>query len=553
MASGLDSRPSASTLDVESLVQLAWEGKVRVPHFQRDFRWGFEDIRRLFDSVVKGYPIGSLLLWLRAGTAELVRLGALGYRRAATSEARWVVDGQQRLTSLANVLHPEGQRDPRFALAYDLRKSDFVRTPAIEDPLVVPLPVLFDLQLLLAWFADNPELRIYLDEATQITRKLRQYVVPLYIVDEDDPAILQDIFDRMNNYGKRLSRAEIFSALNAGDEADSGSGPTFDSIAEGIQLDLDFGLIDNDTVLAVILARRGPNRRDIRHEFDKKDDEGRDSAYENGEAALRRAIRFLQVEASVPHVTMLAYKYLLIVLSRYFSFFPEPDARTVQLLRRWYWRAAMAGPEQFKGGTPNAARLLCSQIVEGQMEKSVHSLLGAITQPSRSRLVLDRFSTREATTKMFLCAYWSLSPCDFADGQPFTSTDLASALGEQQTARSISAQLAPAGSVDKGVSGLPGNRLLYPSIDADPRELPEFAASSSTTFASQTWDKVLASHAISREAALEYSQNHFEAAVMLRQVDMQLVVDNFTTRATEWDFDDSPSIDSLILDDDDFE
>ncbi|GAA3833723.1 hypothetical protein GCM10022226_63860 [Sphaerisporangium flaviroseum] len=47
MSNGLDTRPSATTYDVERLVSMAWQGKVRVPHFQRDFRWGREDVIRL--------------------------------------------------------------------------------------------------------------------------------------------------------------------------------------------------------------------------------------------------------------------------------------------------------------------------------------------------------------------------------------------------------------------------------------------------------------------------------------------------------------------------
>ena len=64
----------------------------------------------------------------------------------------------------------------------------------------------------------------------------------------------------MNNYGKRLTRAEIFSALFAGEEsAEEDVTPTLDRIAQNMSDDLDFGLIDNDTILQAILARRGPD------------------------------------------------------------------------------------------------------------------------------------------------------------------------------------------------------------------------------------------------------------------------------------------------------
>lgn len=105
MSTGLDMRVSATTYDLEDLVTDAWEGRIRVPHFQRDFRWTLQDVIRLFDSIVKGYPVGSLLLWVREADAQRIRLGALDIDAPQVQQALWVVDGQQRITSLANALH----------------------------------------------------------------------------------------------------------------------------------------------------------------------------------------------------------------------------------------------------------------------------------------------------------------------------------------------------------------------------------------------------------------------------------------------------------------
>jgi len=77
MNTGLDTRPSAATYEMEKLVGMAWRGQIRVPHFQRDFRWNREDVVRLFDSIVKGFPVGSLLLWVRPAPAKRISLGAL--------------------------------------------------------------------------------------------------------------------------------------------------------------------------------------------------------------------------------------------------------------------------------------------------------------------------------------------------------------------------------------------------------------------------------------------------------------------------------------------
>ncbi|MDQ2707101.1 MAG: DUF262 domain-containing protein [Actinomycetota bacterium] len=206
MTNGLDTRPGATTLGLDELVELAWEGKVRVPHFQRDFRWTGQDVIRLFDSILRRYPVGSLLLWRRPAPAGRIRLGALEIDAPAVADARWVVDGQQRLTTLANVLHPDGRRDDRFALGYDLRDEQVVMLPTAEDPFVIPLWVVFDLSKVLTWFADHPEVNQHQTKAFELAKHLREFSVPAYQVVQDDVGVLQDIFDRMNNYGKRLNR-----------------------------------------------------------------------------------------------------------------------------------------------------------------------------------------------------------------------------------------------------------------------------------------------------------------------------------------------------------
>ena len=207
------SQPAARTYPVVDLVAAAYEGRIRIPEFQRPLRWQWEDVRRLFDSIVKGYQIGNLLLWKRIAPEGVIRLGSLRIQSRAFDEGWWVVDGQQRLTSLANALSEEGAKDERFALAYDLGspKGGFVRPSRDDDGFIVPLPVLFDLQRLIRWFnKEHPEAGEKLDEASRITRAIREYQVPTYLVNQDDEAVLRDIFDRMNNYGKRLRLAEVF-------------------------------------------------------------------------------------------------------------------------------------------------------------------------------------------------------------------------------------------------------------------------------------------------------------------------------------------------------
>lgn len=64
--------PNATSYTIADLIELVLEGRLRIPRFQRGLRWQWEDARRLFDSIARGYPIGSLLFWARPAEAELV-------------------------------------------------------------------------------------------------------------------------------------------------------------------------------------------------------------------------------------------------------------------------------------------------------------------------------------------------------------------------------------------------------------------------------------------------------------------------------------------------
>lgn len=549
MSSGLEAGPTATTFEIETLALKAWEGSIRVPHFQRDFRWGWEDVRRLFDSVLRGYPVGSLLLWQREASEAVLQLGGLLIDAPASGSALWVVDGQQRLTSIANALHPEGSKDPRFALSYDLEKRMLIRPPAALQPHVVPLATLFDLQAILKWFASNPGAEHHFESATLITKRLRQFKVPGYLVESQDTAVLQDIFDRMNNYGKRLSRAEVFSALTAGGSPDSHA-RTLTTISRSIDEASGFGLIDQDTVLAAILARRGPAiRRDIRKEFDNDNDEGQDAAFKEGEAAILAAVRFLQNDAGVPHYSFLPYKHLLVVLSRYFALFPNNDSRSRRLLRRWFWRAAVGGPEHFKGGTPNVARILCAKIVAGEQIPSTQRLLSAVSSPARTGIDTRRFSTSEANSKILLAALWSLSPRDPETGEEYTRGNLAEVLVDAPTSQPAVQYVVPRSLVPEQLRPWAANRVLLPSWTIDPAEVATRFSSPTLTLGVEDWIQTLHSHAMTEVDATSIAAGDFTEFISHRQRLIDSHVDHFLDQMCEWDFQDTPSLASLVLDD----
>ncbi len=549
-------QPNATTYRVRDLVHLVESGRVRIPPFQRGLRWQWEDVRRLFDSILRGYPIGSLLLWRRPAPAADVKLGALKLRAPANPEALWVVDGQQRLTSLANALTEAGSSEARFALAYDLEAKDEAKKlvkPSYDAPLRLPLPVLFDLQRLLKWFAAHPEASEHLDEATRVARALNDYALPASIVQEQDEAVLRDIFDRMNNFGHRLSRAEVFTALHTGQES-TGQPPSFESLAERLDAQSGFGRIDDDTILRAFLARRGADvTREIRTEFDGSSrgardfaDETKEQAFARAEDALARAISFLQDDAQVPHFGFLAYRYLLVVLTRFFAHHPSPGVRNRELLRRWFWRSAMLGPSIARGAYTSAMRSLGSAVIPGDEAGSIRSLLEALGCSKPSFAFPERFKSTMAEARFVLCALWALGPRSPQSGDPYDRTKLAAVLGDRATAtEAVEIFFARAA----GARGATASRVIL--LDDDASGAPEGLFSMRpATISEDAWAEVLRSHALEPELVDPEANMGVEAFLDQRKGMLEQVTRRFLERQTESDFEDTPPLDELDLDDD---
>ena len=53
----------SSTAYIRQIVRDIADNKIGIPAFQRSFVWNREQVKELFDSIKKGYPIGSILLW----------------------------------------------------------------------------------------------------------------------------------------------------------------------------------------------------------------------------------------------------------------------------------------------------------------------------------------------------------------------------------------------------------------------------------------------------------------------------------------------------------
>ena len=91
-------------IPIRTLVDMYKRGELRLPEIQRHYVWRSTRVRDLLDSLYRGYPSGSILMW---ETDEPVptRNFAVAQDSNAFAGRKLLLDGQQRLTSLTAVVN----------------------------------------------------------------------------------------------------------------------------------------------------------------------------------------------------------------------------------------------------------------------------------------------------------------------------------------------------------------------------------------------------------------------------------------------------------------
>jgi hypothetical protein len=279
---------------VKELINNIKLGVYNIPEFQRSFVWTPQQVRDLVESIWRQYPIGVIIEWRGENVPRS------GEGSPITS---WIIDGQQRLTSLC-ILH--GLKPPWWEnteswektlkkynimvkVNYDLNDLEFavsnpVREKEIEWVSVRQLVKLSDDELsdLAGKIAEVyvrklPEaLRDEMygktrdkirDRLRDLQDKLQEYdLVILPSTHEIDDVV--EIFTRINTTGTKVREADIMVALlsikNRGWIKEEFL-PYITNIQEEFGFDLDPGIIIK--MLAGITPKRSTRMREIGEKF----------------------------------------------------------------------------------------------------------------------------------------------------------------------------------------------------------------------------------------------------------------------------------------------
>ena len=359
--------------NLADLLKWTQQGRLRCPMFQ-PFRWDRARVRELFDSILKQYPIGTLLIW-KSQTVRPSR-PALGPLKLPNSpgDDMLVIDGQQRVSAIAGVLlkgrmeASEDIEDPgMWDLWFDAEGKDgqvFRHITGSPPPSSILVRDLLHMGKLLQ---EGKRLSTQLpreeeDRAGRIMEvwqaaatALTSYRLPYVEFLTDDLDIAVDSFTRLNRRGMDITADEMFSALSESD----GSGPRLAEHIDGILRevrDAGYGPLDRPAVLRLILVELdldpfGTDWSQLGRKSLNKARKNLDDAVARSRKGLLTGLRYLQTDVGLPSLRLLPYSGILVGIACYLGGREGPYAeKERECLREWVWHATFAG---FADGNPS--------------------------------------------------------------------------------------------------------------------------------------------------------------------------------------------------------
>jgi hypothetical protein len=510
----------ARTMRVEDLIRDVRSGKLTTPFFQRPLKWDDANRVALFDSILQGFPIGTLLLRKRSpDEGEPVRLGKIAVD-AHAGEIYDIVDGQQRVHTLASEALGERLADQR-AIYYDLEAHELGAVPRGRRDLPAHwllITTALDSEKLIDRLVTAQLPQSQREEAISVGKRLREYDLPVYFLEGTGESLAREIFRRTNRSGHELTEAEVFDAVFA-----VRGGPGQNSIA-GIARTIEargFGkLDDHEPIRRALIAVIGKDP--LRATADDVSETDVRKALPRARAALLRAVDLVS-EAGFPHARLLPYSLALVMLAAFFDRFPDVEDRTRILLRRWLWRGALNG--MHRGDVAPIRKAL--QIIRTNDESEAASKLAmqmAETRVSPGSPARAPLRGPHAQTRIALGALLTLGPRDLTD-EPVSPAAIFGDGGAVGSKLSTSTG---------ELSGTLANRILLPPDPAvDPAVLVEMP------------DEWLETHALSRKELGWLERRRPERALESRAARLDDILRGVFEARAEWDQTDRPSIAAL--------
>lgn len=341
--------PEPQSTTFSSLMHDIEKGNIKIPQFQRDFVWSTEKSAKLLDSIVKGYPIGTFILWKTREELRVLRnIGNIDLPKTPKGDfIQYVLDGQQRLTTLFASLkglgvRREGREDDYSDFYIDLEaKND--ETIVLNGSADTNEHQIIKLSNLL--YGKIKDHAAYPEDIQDIIQKYKDrinaYLFSVVVIKDAPLDVATEIFTRLNVGGKPLSVFEIMVAKTFDSNKNFDLAEKYNGLISELE-NVSYETLPASVILQTIsiLIKKECRKKDIlqltREEVI--------NIWPQVEDAIRNTVDYFRGYYRIPVSYLLPYPNLVVPFA-YFFFKKKkkPLGQNSEYLQDFFWRVALGG------------------------------------------------------------------------------------------------------------------------------------------------------------------------------------------------------------------
>jgi hypothetical protein len=417
---------------IRNLLNNVNSGLLRIPTFQRGFVWDSEKVAFLMDSIYKGYPIGSLLIWRTKEQLKFDRqLGPFVLPEPSKEyPIDYILDGQQRVTSIFGVFQSDIKQNAATGADWmniyfdleakaDAQESQFVALAPeeVEQPRHFPLKLFFNVSgYAKALRGLSDELAAQIDA---VQARFTEARIPAEMLTTEDKTTVAIVFERVNRRGVPLDTLQLLTAWTW--SQDFNLQKQFENLTSDLR-PFGFHEIGEDSNLLIrccsaVLAGNastntlmGLNGAAVRSRFDEV------------ESGLKGAVDFLRSNMKIHSLNNLPYTAILIPLAAFFASKAKSQLRVSTIQKeqiiQWFWRTCFS-----KRYNSQPAKTIQADI-EGMIKLKAGEKSTLLNFPY-SQITPDIFKgelfrTDSVLTKTFVLLLAQKNPLSFISGAPIS-------------------------------------------------------------------------------------------------------------------------------------
>jgi hypothetical protein len=345
----MSNQPKPDSKEYSDLISEIKKGKIKIPKFQRDFIWSLEKTAQLLDSILKGYPIGTFILW--ETEEQLNGIKNIGDFKLPTLEneiIQYVLDGQQRITSLFAVYLGEKIQKTDYKNIYinleiDIDNSDeqIIVTEKPEEGEYITLYELLDSDL---------KKFLKLTGKSQKSEKILTYKVlftnyqfSVVILRKNDIESAIEVFTRINTGGQVLTLFQIMVAKTYDEKEKFDMQERWEQWVDKLREKNKYDTISSIIVLHILSLILSPNKECKRSVILKLKKEQIIEKWEEVITALETSIEFFYSSYGIKASKILPYDSLLVPFAYFFHKQKNsPNQKQYKLLEEFFWRVSLS-------------------------------------------------------------------------------------------------------------------------------------------------------------------------------------------------------------------